>query len=87
MNLEKYKKFLDGLGTLKGISDPPVVWVCSTEPLRRRLLRGLQRSPTICHRSPIEANRVVPHTLPGMPRSCRLPMEATGRGGAFHGSA
>lgn len=23
MNLEKYKKFLDGLGTLKGISHPP----------------------------------------------------------------
>lgn len=51
MNLEKYKKFLDGLGTLRGICEP---WWGEAERLQ------LQLGPTICHRSPIGADRELP---------------------------
>lgn len=43
MNLEKYKKFLDGLGTLRGICDP---WQGEAE----------QMGATICHGSLMEAD-------------------------------
>lgn len=47
MNLEKYKKFLDGLGTLRGICDP--------QRGEAELLGA-----TICHRWPIPADPALP---------------------------
>lgn len=86
MNLEKYKKFLDGLGTLKGIS-LPLRWGCAArrdaELLRRCLLWGLQQSPTICHRSPTEANRV----SQGRQGAAGFPWRRLGGVVLFHGSA
>lgn len=64
MNLEKYKKFLDGLGTLKGISHPPRCG-CAAQ-------RG---APAESHQSVGDGGKWGP---PRMPRSCRLPTEAAG---------
>lgn len=76
MNLEKYKKFLDGLGTLKGISRPPR---CG-----RAARRGAPAEPD--HLPPIDGRwRQIesPRDAEELPAS----RGGSGRGGAFHGSA
>lgn len=55
MNLEKYKKFLDGLGTLRGICDPQ----------RERLSRRVP--PSVTDGRWIERSRQGPEELPASP--------------------